>query len=148
MRTWRIVLAVLVASHAMPSWAGLYTDDLSRCLVEGTSKADKTVLVQWVVLAISQHPAVTTLSKGTDADIDQANAAVGELLMRLLTDTCRDKSKLAIRYEGAGAIQTAFGTLGQVATADLFSDPSVQKVMAGLATHLDEAKLKTLVEQE
>lgn len=146
MRSRQIVVAVLLATSSLPGWAGLYTDDLTRCLVEGTSKADKTTLVQWVVVAIAQHPAVNTLSKGTATDIDKANAAVGALFMRLLTDTCLDKSKKAIKYEGAAAIQAAFAILGQVATADLFTDPSVQKVMAGLATHVDEKKLKALQE--
>jgi hypothetical protein len=146
MRVSKIVVAVILAASSFPSWAGLYTDDLSRCLVEGTTKADKTTLVQWVVVAIAQHPAVNTLSKGTAADIEKANAAVGELFMRLLTETCLDKSKKAIKYEGAPAIQAAFAVLGQVATADLFTDPSVQKVMAGLATHVDEKKLKALKE--
>lgn len=146
MRLGKIVVAVLLIARSSPSWAGLYTDDLSRCLVDGTTKADKTTLVQWVVVAIAQHPAVSALNKGTAADIEKANAAVGELFMRLLTDTCLEKSKKAVKYEGAPAIQAAFSVLGQVATADLFTDPSVQKVMAGLATHLDEKKIKALSE--
>ena len=146
MRLSKLIVALLLTASSSPGWAGVYTDDLTRCLVEGTTKADKTTLVQWVVVAISQHPAVSALSKSTDADIEKANAAVGELFMRLLTETCLDKSKKAIKYEGAQAIQAAFSVLGQVATADLFTDPSVQTVMAGLATHIDEKKLKALSE--
>ena len=54
-------------------------------------------------------------------------------MMRLLTDTCLDKSKKAIKYEGAAAIQASLAVLGQVAAADLFADPAVKKVTAGLS---------------
>lgn len=138
------IATLMLLLGSSTAWAGVYTDDLTRCLVDGTTKADKTTLVQWVVIAIVQHPAVTALNKGTAADIEKANAAVGELFTRLLTETCVDKARQAVKYEGAVAIQAAFQVLGQVATADLFTDPAVQKVMAGLATHVDEKKLKAL----
>jgi hypothetical protein len=142
---WKSLVAVaLLGGCAEPALAGLYTDDLSRCLVENTSAADKITLVQWIVVAISQHPAVSSLNKATDADIDKTNAAVGALLMRLLTDTCVEKSKKAIQYEGAAAIQSSFMVLGQVAAADLFADSSVKKVMAGLGKYVDEKKLQAL----
>lgn len=146
MRMKPIVATILLSACSAPSVAGMYTDDLSRCLVEGTSKADKTVLVQWIVMAISQHPAVTTLNKGSAADIDQSNAATGALFMKLLTETCVEQTKKAVKYEGPAAIQGAFGVLGQSATMELFSDPEVQKVMNGLVAYVDEKKLEALKE--
>ena len=140
-----IVLAVLCLGSG-PAFAGVYTDDLSRCLVESSTQEDKTVLVHWVVAAITQHPSVSLLGRATESDIDTANAAAGALFMKLLTDVCADKSKKAIKYEGVAAIQTSFGVLGQVAAAELFGDPAVQKVMAGLAKHLDAKKLESLNE--
>ncbi len=77
---WKsVVAATLLGGCAVPALAGLYTDDLSRCLVENTSPADKITLVQWIGVAISQHPAISSLNKATDADIDKTNAAVGAL---------------------------------------------------------------------
>jgi hypothetical protein len=67
--------------------------------------------------------------------------------MRLLTDSCAEKSKKAIKYEGAAAIQTSLMVLGQVAAADLFADPNVKKGMAGLGKYMDEKKLQALKDQ-
>ena len=146
MRWKKHFLSALLCGSVAPVMAGVYTDDLSRCLVESTSKSDKATLVQWVVVAISQHPSVSALSKATDSDVEKANAAAGALFMQLLTDTCVEKSRKALKYEGAAAIQAAFAVLGQVATTDLFTDPNVQKVMAGLDKHLDTKKLEALKE--
>jgi len=145
-RTMALVAIIMAvgAAGAVPATAGMYTDDLSRCLVESSTREDRTTLVQWVFAAISQNPALSAMSKTTDADIEKANAAVGALFMRLLTDVCADKAKKAIKYEGAVAIQGAFEILGKVATSDLFSDPKVQAVMAELNKHVDNKKLEAL----
>jgi len=124
--------------------AGLYTDDMSRCLVEATSKEDKATLVRWIFVALSQNPSISSLSTATAADIDKYNAAVGALFMRLLTDACVDKTKKAIKYEGPAAIQASFEVLGRVASSELFSDPKVSAVMAGLEKYVDTKKLETL----
>jgi hypothetical protein len=143
-----MLISLILCCGTPPTFAGLYTDDLSRCLVESTSSADKITLVRWIFAGMSQHPAVASLSKATPADIDRANAETGALFMRLLADTCKDKSSKAIRYEGAVAIQGAFAVLGQVATAELFAAPEVQKVMAGLDKHLDSKKLEGLAAKD
>jgi hypothetical protein len=126
------------------AYAGVYADDMSRCLVEQTSKEDKAILVRWVFVALSQNPAVSSLSKATPADIETSNAAVGALFMRLLTEACLDKTKTAIKYEGPAAMQASFTVLGQAASLELFSDPKVRGVMEGLMKHLNKDKLEKL----
>lgn len=138
------LLALAMVVSALPARAGVYADDLSRCLVESSTPQDRNVLVQWVFVALSQHPAIASLSKATPADIEKSNIAAGELFTRLLTDTCGDKSRKAIKYEGVAAIQGAFGVFGQVATSDLFSNPQVQAVLSGLQKHVDNKKLESL----
>jgi hypothetical protein len=73
---------------------------MARCLVSASSSEDKATLVRWIFMALAQNPAISSLTKATDADINKANAAVGALFMRLLTVDCVDKTKLAIKYEG------------------------------------------------
>jgi hypothetical protein len=148
MRRNTALVMILMCGSTLPAMAGVYTDDLSRCLVESSTKEDRTALVQWIFAAISQNPSISALGKATDADIEKANAAVGSLFMRLLTETCVDKAKKAIKYEGAVAIQGAFEVLGKVASSDLFSDPKVQAVMAGLIKHVDSKKLEALKDGE
>jgi hypothetical protein len=138
------LLALALVAPATPARAGVYADDLSRCLVESSTQQDRNVLVKWVFVALAQHPAIASLSKATPADIEKSNAAAAELFTRLLTDTCADKSKKAIKYEGVAAIQGAFGVFGQVATSDLFSNPQVQAVLSGLEKHVDKKKMESL----
>jgi hypothetical protein len=42
-------LMALALLSTTPALAGIYTDDLSRCLVEKTTTEDKTTLVQWML---------------------------------------------------------------------------------------------------
>jgi len=138
-----VALALLTMS---PAFAGVYTDDLTRCLVEKSTPEDKTSLVQWIFVAMSRHPSVSSLTRITTDDMEKYNKVAGELFMRLLTETCVEPSKKAIKYEGAAAIQSAFQVLGQVAAGDLFQNPEVATVMGGLDKYLDAEKLKTLTQ--
>ena len=132
---------LLLATTAL---AGPYTDDLSKCLVASTTQNDRVALARWIFIAFSAHPAVAPLSAVKTPDIESANAEVGGLFMKLLTDTCRDKAKMALQYEGPAAMQFSFQALGQVAGMELASNPDVKAKMSGFAKHLDEARLKEL----
>jgi hypothetical protein len=69
---------------------------------------------------------------------------MGELIMRLLTEACRDAAVKAVRYEGATTIQAGFQLLGQVAAQELFASPEVAQAMAGMEKYLDSDKLAAL----
>lgn len=45
-------------AFSLPAHAGLYADDLSRCLVDKTTTEDKNTLVRWVISTTTLHPAV------------------------------------------------------------------------------------------
>src|SRR5476649_707011 len=124
--------------------AGPYTDDLSKCLVAATTPDDRIALARWIFIAFSAHPSVAPISAVKPADVDSANAEIGDLFMKLLTNTCRERTKDALKYEGGAAIQLSFQTLGQVAGMELASNPLVQARMSGFSKHIDEAKLKEL----
>ena len=139
-----ITIALIASLSASTAWAGVYTDDLSKCLVESTSTEDRTALVQWVFTAASAHPAISTLSTATPADVDSANQVIGVLFMKLLTESCRLQTQKALRFEGPATIQLSFTVLGQVAGAELFSNPEVAKRMSGLEKFIDPGKLEAL----
>ena len=143
LRDWALATVIGLSCAATTS-AGIYTDDLSRCFVESTSPEDKTDLVKWMFMAMSQHPSVSGLSSVTPNDLDEANKKTADLLVHLLTGSCLQKAKEAIRIEGAGAIQVSFGVLGQVAAANIFSDPNVAKSIAGIEKYVDKTKLEEL----
>jgi hypothetical protein len=138
--------ALSLLALASPGFAGTYTDGLSRCLVEKSSAEDKNVLVRWIFVAMAQHPSVASMTKITAAEVESNNKGAGELFMRLLTETCADEAKKAMKYEGAAALQQAFQVLGQVAGRDLMSAPEVATMMAGLSKHVDEKKIEALTQ--
>lgn len=125
--------------------AGLYTDDLARCLVDSTSKDDRMALVRWMFVAAAAHPAVASIAKVSPKERDEADKKLATLFMRLLTDTCKDKAQKAIATDGgAVAIQQSFAVLGQVAARDLFSSPEVAQSMTNLDKYVDKKALESL----
>ncbi len=135
------VLWLLLAS---PSFAGLYGDDLSRCLVEKTTQDDKTALVQWIFVAMAQHPSVASMSKLTPEDVERYNKQAAELLTKLLTETCEESARKAIKYEGAAAIQLSFQVFGQAAAGELFAHEKVKQILTGLEKFIDHEKIEAL----
>jgi hypothetical protein len=143
MKLRKILLAagLLLASAAQ---AGPYTNDLSTCLVGKSTVDDHTVIVQWMFAAMSRHPAIAPMGTVSDAQVDKANARMAELYVRLLTVTCKDQAKLAIKNEGDIALSQSFQALGQQAGRELFINPDVLKGMSGFSKYFDRKKLEEL----
>ena len=125
--------------------AGVYTDDLSKCLVRATTDQQKATLVQWIFGIAALHPTVKPLSSVTDSQRTQLNKDVAALFMTLLTDSCRKETQDAVKYEGPAAIQASFGVLGQVAMTSLFSNQDVNTGLGAFAQYLDKAKLDAVL---
>ena len=142
------LLWVVVLFQSKATFAGPFTDELSKCILESTSKKDRIALVRWMFAAASVHPAVKPLSSVTEEQLEEANKQTADLFMRLLTESCRQQTKKALRYDGDAALRTSFHTLGTVAGQDLFSDPTVAAGLDGLKRHLDEEKLRQLKSTE
>lgn len=139
-RHWTIVAALLLFSSAAS--AGPYSDDLSRCLVDSSTTADKIGLVKWVFTAISLHPAVKSIGSVTQEEFDAASQEAAATITRMMTKTCREQTANALRYEGEAAISESFGVFGSVAARELFSNPAVAAGIGGLKKYLDAAELK------
>lgn len=143
MKFRKIALAVgLLVSGAVH--AGPYSDDLAKCMVGKSTMNDHMILVQWMFAAMSRHPAIAPMSKISDAELDKINQQTGSLFIRLLTVTCRDEAKLALKNEGDLAIQEGFKQLGELAGRELFISPEVMKGMSGLSKYVDKTKIEEL----
>ena len=143
----RFAAALIATLMSGAASAGVYTDQLSKCLVDSTTTEDRTRLVKWLFTAASVHPAIRSLSTVTAEDRDAANQVIGNLFVKLLTDSCREPAKAALRFEGAVTLQQSFQMLGQVAGMELFSNPQVAAVMPDLDKHVDPAKLNALKDE-
>src|SRR5690606_28656379 len=119
-------------------------DALSRCLVEKTSQEDKIALVQWMFVAMAQHPSVASLTTVKQDDVETHNKAAADLFVRLLTETCGDASRKAVRNDGASSIAQSFELLGRAAMESLMTDPAVTRLMTGFDKYLDTDKLAEL----
>ncbi|NLW95268.1 MAG: hypothetical protein GXY30_00075 [Xanthomonadaceae bacterium] len=119
--------------------------DLQSCVVTATGPGDRRTLVQWMFSAIALHPDLEDLARVSDARREQANRAMGELMVRLLTVDCADQARQAFRDGSAdAAIGEAFGRIGQMAGEGLFAEPRVAAEAQGLIRHVDMNRLVEL----
>lgn len=140
-----VAACVIAFTGAAGVHAGPYTNDLAKCLVESTSVQDRRDLVKWMFAAASLHPAVQSIANVTEEQLDMENRKTAHLFMKLVTESCRDQTQKALRFEGAVTLQTSFQVLGQVAGQELFTSPEVNAAMAGLERHLDKDRLNALM---
>jgi hypothetical protein len=146
LRSILLIAMMLLGLCTVSARAGVYTDDLSKCLVKSTNTNDRVVLVRWMFAMLSLHPAVRSFVSVPDAQRDTATKTAAELFARLLTADCRKETVNALKYEGVAAIGASFQVLGQVASRDLMTDANVAKGMKQLGTELDgNQKLKDLL---
>jgi hypothetical protein len=141
-RQW-FAAAVMVAAMSS-ALAGEHADGLSRCLVEKTTHEDKIALVQWMFVAMAQHPSVASLTTVKPEDVEKHNKSAAELFVRLLTETCGEASRKAVQIEGANSLEHSFELLGGAAIESLMTDPAVTRMMDGLDKYLDTDKLAEL----
>ena len=140
-------LLVCLLTNISTSYAGTYSNDLGKCLVESTSTKDRNSLVAWMFSAASQHPAVKHIVSVSDAQLETANKDYAELSIRLLTKDCKTEAEKAVKFEGPQSIESSFALFGQVAGRELFSSPHVAKAMAGYAKYFDNPELDKLFKQ-
>ena len=116
--------ALALAGIPTPASAGIYTDDLSKCVVRATTASDKQLLMKWMFSAFSSNPAIASLSKVAPGDHESFDKSMALIVERLLLSDCRKEAIDAIKYEGGSAIENSFNVLGEVAVRDLMSEPN------------------------
>jgi len=140
-------LLILALPVSLAAYASPYADELGKCLVDATTKEDRTALVRWMFAAAAAHPAVAAIANVSPKVMEDANATTGALITRLLTESCKDQAKKALNYEGPLTLQLSFQVLGQVAATELFTSPQVKQAMSGLQKTVDKKKLEELKSQ-
>lgn len=142
-----VCAAAFVCLSGTVAEAGVYSDDLGKCLVKSSSPQDQSDLVVWVFSAMSLNPAVRAYTTLTDAQRDAMSRKAAALMTRLLTSDCRTEAVAALKYEGGAAIETSFSLLGEVAVRGLMNDPDVNKAMETLGGDMDKEKLQALLKE-
>jgi hypothetical protein len=145
MKPFKYVLVFVLLQLPAVGFGGVYADHLSKCLVDSTSKDDRTQLVRWMFAAASAHPEVRPLTAVSQQQLDEANRIVAEMFVNLLVGPCLGQTRQALQYEGLATMETAFGVLGQVAGRELFSTPEVEAALAGIESFIDVEKLEQVI---
>lgn len=137
MKTIKAALVALTLVTSLGAHAGVYGDDMARCLVDKSTQEDKLAFVQWMFTAMALHPAVSEIAPVPDSARTQANKKVGKLMVELMSERCLNATKKAIKYEGQVAIQSSFQVFGQIAAQELFAHPNVAAGLSQLENFVD-----------
>jgi len=144
MQRMRLFVVLAWLSTVPVSYAGPYSDDLSKCLVQSTTTSDKGTLVKWVFAMASLHPEVKGVSSLTDEQRTELSKTTAAMFTDLITERCKDKALEAVKYEGPGTLQASFAILGQAAMMELFSNADVAAGLAELGKYFDTAKFEAV----
>ena len=143
----KTVLTCLFAtaiSLALPSsaMAGIYGDALTKCLVERTTAAEKTILVQWIFATIAVHPEVSSMVSMNAESRTKVNKSAANMFQTLLTKTCLDETRKAMQYEGPSVLEQSFNQLGQIAARELFTHPKVAAGMTEFSSFINQKEME------
>jgi hypothetical protein len=138
-----ILLSLTGGSQSSPA-GNVHTDALSRCLVEQSSEADKTMIVRWVFAAIATSPEVREMSRVTEAERTTLHQSMASLFERLVTRDCRAKTVAAVIENGEDAIGTSFSVLGEIAMQSLASQPSVNAQFEKIGEFVNETAIDSV----
>ena len=136
-----LILSVMLLLPAMSAHAGVHGDDLTRCVVSSATAEEKLGLVEWMFFAIALNPTIAPLADIPPERRDAADRNTARLFEKLLTESCVEQARTAVKYEGSAAISEAFKLLGQVAAQEMFANPAVSKGAEKFAEHIDTAKM-------
>ena len=143
----RIFAFLLILASWFPcteASAGIYTDDLARCLVDSATQSDREKFDLWLLSALNTHPAFRPYSNMTDEQRETITKQAAEMLVRLLAVDCRKQAVGAVKNEGRSSYVTAFGVLGETAMNWLMNDEQVGRSTRHIDQFLDKAKLSAI----
>jgi hypothetical protein len=132
---------------AAPSGAGPYADDLAKCMVRTSTPADRAEFIKFLFSAMAQHPDVASMANIPPRQMEATLKATGELIQRLLLESCRAEAQQAIHYEGMQSVFYSFQFYGQSMAAELFGNPIVAAKMKDMNKYLDADKFKAFAEE-
>ena len=127
--------------------AGVYADDMAKCLVAKSSQADKDALMRWMFVAMAANPAVKPLANVSAAQRETYTRAAVALFERLLFKDCHTETLNALKYEGNSAMSGSFQVLGQVAARGLMSDPAAIEALGEMNKYSNQGKWEALAKE-
>ncbi|MCG2574314.1 hypothetical protein LVY74_12210 [Acinetobacter sp. ME22] len=136
-----VLLAAAVLGTTQVTQASPAVDRLSECLVKSTTASDKTTVLQWTFVALSNHPELKQFSHVTEAQKNALDQSVAQVLQRILVDQCSAQTKAVIQADGVQAVGESFQQLGQITGEEILKIPEVKQQLNGLLRYVDLNKL-------
>ena len=136
-----LLLAAAVLGTTQMSMASPTVDRLSDCLVKSTTATDKTTVLQWTFVALSNHPDLKQFSHVTAEQKTALDKNVAQVLQRILVDQCSTQAKAVIQADGMQAVGESFQQLGQITGEEIIKNPEVKQQLNGLLRYVDLNKL-------
>lgn len=136
-----VLLAAAVLGTTQVTQASPAVDRLSECLVKSTTASDKTTVLQWTFVALSNHPELKQFSHVTEAQKNALDQSVAQVLQRILVDQCSTQTKAVIQADGVQAVGESFQQLGQITGEEILKTPEVKQQLNGLLRYVDMNKL-------
>lgn len=136
-----VLLAAAVFGTTQVTQASPAVDRLSECLVKSTTASDKTTVLQWTFVALSNHPELKQFSHVTEEQKNALDQSVAQVLQRILVDQCSAQTKAVIQADGVQAVGESFQQLGQITGEEILKTPEVKHQLNGLLRYVDMNKL-------
>jgi hypothetical protein len=148
MKKFAAIAGVLaLTAQAGAASAGVYADDLTRCVVSSTSASDRISFIRWMFGAMSAHDEVAPLSTVTPEQRASMTEEAAKIVQRLILTDCREQSSNAFKYEGESALTSTFEVFGKVAMGDLMGDAKVSAVFDSMDSYFDRDLLESFSQE-
>lgn len=122
--------------------AGVFGDNLGKCLVRSSTDADKQHLMEWIFSVISLNSAIAQYTNIPDEKRIYINKNMANLVEKLVGETCKIETNEALKNEGSSALGAAFKILAEVATNQLFGSTEVSEGSKSFLEFIDMEKLQ------
>ena len=127
--------------------AGVYTDDLTKCIVKSADESDRAKLIEFIFAAMAADPAVAAMSNITPERRAGLGRDFTRLSERLLLVDCRKEAIEALKNEGNSVIEASFTVLGSVAMRGLMNNPATKATFASLNDYRDKDKWAAFLQE-
>lgn len=136
-----LFLSIFFLLQSSAVTAGVFADDLGKCLVNSTTAADRKLLSKWVFFSLASNHEFKEVVSISDAQREDTDKRMAMIVERLLTVSCRLEAKQALKHEGDGVLESSFQILGAVANRELSDEPNVSSSLTKFAKYIDSEKL-------
>ncbi len=103
----KIILTSILSAVCLsfnPAYAGQYSDDLGRCLVQNANTADTKILTQWAFVTIGQTQAAKEVVIIPRQKVEAISTKAQTTVLRLLAKDCAAPALKATLYEGKNGV--------------------------------------------